>query len=290
MTFKELQQLLKEARNQLSSTAIKAMYEKGRQDNPEGEVARNMYKKFTGQDWKADKPSVITPTKKETTSGSSTIDQGLQILKAIFSDIEKAIKLGDDNNMANLGLNQSVLLKGALNRYYEVLAKPVSEKGFAAFIDSLDDELYSSLTNLFDAGSDIDYSKKKFNSTSPFAKSFNKIKKQFITEESSTTNSDVGKFLKQIFNYIDEAMYSEFANDPLEDDDNEFISEKLKIALKIYRVNRVIDKLDSMDDKDNLNDIMQEIIDMLNNDTQFFMDSFAKSYKNLKIKFQKYMK
>ena len=45
-----------------------------------------------------------------------------------------------------------------------------------------------------------------------------------------------------------------------------------------------------MDDEDNLNDIMQEIVDMLNTDTQFFMDSFVKSYKTLKIKFHKYMK
>jgi len=279
MTLKTLRDLLIEVRTQLSPTAIKAMYEKGRQDNPEGEVARNMYKKFTGQDWKADKPAVVTPTIKTDSTPPPKDDKtkkGLEILKEIFDMVEKAIKMGDDVKLSSLTSEQSALLFSAGNLFHDVLTN--SSHSASAFIDSLSEDDYISLGDFIDSISRLRYTKKKLDSTSPFVKSFEKIKKQFITKESSTKNSDIGKYLKEIFFYIDGAITS-----------RESAIQYFRSALKIYRLNNLIDKLDSEEDEDELGDIMQELVDMINDDEPMLNDRFVKSYKKLKIKFQKYM-
>ena len=157
MTLKTYKEIFLEARAELSPTAIKAMYEKGRQDNPEGEVARNMYKKFTGQDWKAN-TSAITKKADSTSPPKNTSNKqpGINLIKKIYELIDKAIAIGDDivrntsDDIPFRSLTTTKEQRELLINAKKLSYKHMFEPEMIPFFDSLSEEEYDNFTSFFD--------------------------------------------------------------------------------------------------------------------------------------------
>ena len=157
MTLKTYKEIFLEARAELSPTAIKAMYEKGRQDNPEGEVARNMYKKFTGQDWKAN-TSATTKKADSTSPPKNTTNKqpGINLVKKIYELIDKAIAIGDDivrntsDDIPFRSLTTTKEQRELLINAKKLSYKHMFEPEMIPFFDSLSEEEYDNFTSFFD--------------------------------------------------------------------------------------------------------------------------------------------
>ena len=157
MTLKTYKEIFLEARAELSPTAIKAMYEKGRQDNPEGEVARSMYKKFTGKDWKSNRPA--TTKKADSTSppkNTSNKQPGINLIKKIYELIDKAIAIGDDiirntsDDIPFRSLTTTKEQRELLINAKKLSYKHMFEPEMIPFFDSLSEEEYDNFTSFFD--------------------------------------------------------------------------------------------------------------------------------------------
>jgi hypothetical protein len=136
-----------EAGREFSPTAIKAIYDKGKQNNPEGELARSTYERITGKKWSAETKPVTTSTTSTTPSTPKPSKKSAAIAEKISEKLQDIIDIanGDMTPANSTNVNLHDLSMKVVNMYNTELTS-----GDVSFIDAMSDADYDTVSRFFE--------------------------------------------------------------------------------------------------------------------------------------------
>lgn len=144
-----IREVLHEATRKFNPVAIQAMYDLGKQDNEEGDLARTTYERVTGKKWVAN--AVVAqspaPSKPRASNNQETKDH----LRAILDAFDKVIQMGNaetfdkKSSSRRVTVEQENIINQILNKYNTVLTRTHID-----FLDSLDEDDYRAVSLFFE--------------------------------------------------------------------------------------------------------------------------------------------